>query len=87
MLCFVVLPSSLDSDSRNFTLFLYLFKKFILLFLGETDLILPIDNEGWLVRFLRPCKFYPESAHELVSTKSNYMLKSHSGVSKSHSCL
>lgn len=28
---------------------------------------MPIDNDDWLVRFLRPCKFYPKSAHELVS--------------------
>lgn len=28
---------------------------------------MPHDNEAFLVRFLRPCKYYPESAHQLVS--------------------
>lgn len=30
-------------------------------------LIVPLDNDYWLIRFLRPCKFYPKSAFELVS--------------------
>lgn len=33
----------------------------------DTDLYLPTDNEDWLIRFLRPCKYYPESARKLVS--------------------
>ncbi len=40
-----------------------------LLFPEEHELSVPIDNEDWLIRFLRPCKFYPESALELVSKK------------------
>lgn len=32
----------------------------------EKELKVPLDKESWLVRFLRPCKFYPESACELV---------------------
>lgn len=36
-------------------------------FSEETDLKSPLDSEAWLVRFLRPCKFYPESAFGLVS--------------------
>ncbi|CAD6999204.1 unnamed protein product [Ceratitis capitata] len=32
---------------------------------AETDLLYPKDNDEWLVRFLRPCKFYPESARDL----------------------
>lgn len=36
-------------------------------FLGETDLRVPLEKDVWLIRFLRPCKFYPESAFELVS--------------------
>lgn len=35
--------------------------------LDQLDLIVPIDNDDWLIRFLRPSKFYPESALELVS--------------------
>nr|CAD7198744.1 unnamed protein product [Timema douglasi] len=33
----------------------------------EADLHTPDDNDTWLIRFLRPCKFYPESAFDLVS--------------------
>lgn len=33
----------------------------------DKDITVPLDNEQWLVRFLRPCKFYPKSAYELVS--------------------
>jgi len=32
----------------------------------ETDLYVPLDNELWLIRFLRPTKFYPESARDLI---------------------
>ncbi|KAG5886525.1 hypothetical protein JTB14_024177 [Gonioctena quinquepunctata] len=39
----------------------------------EKDLKLPLDNDIWLVRFLRPCKFYPESA--LESIKRYYAFK------------
>lgn len=35
----------------------------------DTELTVPHDNEQWLIRFLRPCKFYPQSAYELVSGK------------------
>lgn len=37
------------------------------MFTGETDLKCPYHSDTWLVRFLRPCKFHPESAHQLVS--------------------
>ncbi|CAH1187546.1 unnamed protein product [Phyllotreta striolata] len=33
---------------------------------GEKDLKVPLDNDIWLLRFLRPCKFYPESACDLI---------------------
>ncbi|XP_074039643.1 alpha-tocopherol transfer protein-like isoform X2 [Leptinotarsa decemlineata] len=39
----------------------------------EKDLHIPLDNDIWLVRFLRPCKFYPESA--LESIKRYYAFK------------
>ncbi|XP_075992609.1 alpha-tocopherol transfer protein-like isoform X2 [Anticarsia gemmatalis] len=32
----------------------------------DTELLVPTDNECWLIRFLRPCKFYPESAYDLI---------------------
>lgn len=41
----------------------------------ETDLIVPIDNIDWLVRFLRPCKFYPESAKELIKRYYAFKVK------------
>jgi hypothetical protein len=44
-----------------------LHKTFELCFSEETDLKCPLDKDAWLVRFLRPCKFYPESAFQLVS--------------------
>lgn len=39
----------------------------------EKDLYVPIDNDIWLTRFLRPCKFYPESALKLVSYYRNLL--------------
>ncbi|XP_017773256.1 PREDICTED: alpha-tocopherol transfer protein-like isoform X1 [Nicrophorus vespilloides] len=44
---------------------------------AETDLKCPYDNDAWLVRFLRPCKFYPESAYELVKRYYAFKLKHH----------
>lgn len=35
---------------------------------AETDLYVPLENDDWLIRFLRPTKFYPESARDLVSS-------------------
>ncbi|XP_046746634.1 alpha-tocopherol transfer protein-like isoform X2 [Diprion similis] len=46
---------------------------------GETDLVWPSDNEAWLVRFLRPCKFYPESALKLIKHYYSFKVK-HSNV-------
>ncbi|KAL4712911.1 hypothetical protein ACJJTC_011981 [Scirpophaga incertulas] len=33
---------------------------------GDKELFVPYDNDAWLIRFLRPCKFYPESAYDLI---------------------
>ncbi|KAK9878597.1 hypothetical protein WA026_022858 [Henosepilachna vigintioctopunctata] len=41
----------------------------------EKDLLVPIDNDDWLIRFLRPCKFYPESAFELIKRYYNFKVK------------
>ncbi|XP_076647673.1 alpha-tocopherol transfer protein-like isoform X2 [Halictus rubicundus] len=40
---------------------------------AETDLKVPLDNEPWMIRFLRPAKYYPESALKLI--KSYYAFK------------
>lgn len=32
----------------------------------EPDLWIPIDNDAYLVKFLRPCKYYPDSTCELI---------------------
>ncbi|XP_060518926.1 alpha-tocopherol transfer protein-like isoform X2 [Cylas formicarius] len=32
----------------------------------ESDLYVPLERDLWLIRFLRPCKFYPESARDLI---------------------
>lgn len=37
----------------------------------------PYDNEAWLIRFLRPCKHYPESAHKLIKEYYNFKQKHH----------
>ncbi|XP_037958509.1 alpha-tocopherol transfer protein-like isoform X2 [Teleopsis dalmanni] len=42
---------------------------------NETDLTIPKDNEEWLVRFLRPCKFYPESAKDLIKRYYSFKVK------------
>lgn len=36
---------------------------------AETDLKTPLHKDAWLIRFLRPCKYYPESARDLVRLK------------------
>lgn len=41
----------------------------------ETDLHAPYDNEAWLVRFLRPTKFYPESALQLIKNYYQFKIK------------
>ncbi|XP_055709525.1 alpha-tocopherol transfer protein-like isoform X1 [Phlebotomus papatasi] len=41
----------------------------------EKDLVLPLDNDGWLIRFLRPCKYYPESARNLVKSYYGFKVK------------
>ncbi|CAG9784217.1 unnamed protein product [Diatraea saccharalis] len=33
---------------------------------GETDLLVPVDNDDFLMKFLRPCKFYAESAFKRI---------------------
>ncbi|XP_031771197.1 alpha-tocopherol transfer protein-like isoform X4 [Apis florea] len=46
---------------------------------AETDLKCPLENDAWLIRFLRPCKYYPESALNLVKNYYNFKVK-HSNV-------
>ncbi|XP_062548867.1 alpha-tocopherol transfer protein isoform X2 [Armigeres subalbatus] len=42
---------------------------------GQDELVLPLDNDDWLVRFLRPCKFYPKSALELIQRYYHFKVK------------
>ncbi|XP_032668663.1 alpha-tocopherol transfer protein-like isoform X2 [Odontomachus brunneus] len=42
---------------------------------AETDLKCPYDNEPWLIRFLRPCKYYPESTRDLIKQYYGFKLK------------
>ncbi|XP_017882037.2 alpha-tocopherol transfer protein-like [Ceratina calcarata] len=42
---------------------------------AETDLKVPINNEAWLIRFLRPCKYYPESALNLAKNYYSFKVK------------
>ncbi|XP_011505207.1 PREDICTED: alpha-tocopherol transfer protein-like [Ceratosolen solmsi marchali] len=46
---------------------------------NEPDLKCPLDNEAWIIRFLRPCKYYPESSQKLVKNYYNFKVK-HSNV-------
>ncbi|CAH1953957.1 unnamed protein product [Acanthoscelides obtectus] len=41
----------------------------------EKDLHVPLNNDIWLVRFLRPCKFYPESALGLIKRYYAFKVK------------
>jgi hypothetical protein len=41
----------------------------------ETSLKCPLDRDTWLIRFLRPCKFYPESAFDLVKRYYHFKKK------------
>ncbi|XP_055923640.1 alpha-tocopherol transfer protein-like isoform X2 [Eupeodes corollae] len=41
----------------------------------ETDFTYPKDNEEYLIRFLRPCKFYPESARDLIKRYYAFKVK------------
>uniref|UniRef100_A0A0K8WKZ5 Retinaldehyde-binding protein 1 n=1 Tax=Bactrocera latifrons TaxID=174628 RepID=A0A0K8WKZ5_BACLA len=45
---------------------------------AQTDLLYPKDNDEWLVRFLRPCKYYPESARDLKYNSS--VISQHSNI-------
>ncbi|XP_076167078.1 alpha-tocopherol transfer protein isoform X3 [Ptiloglossa arizonensis] len=42
---------------------------------AETDIKVPLDNEAWLIRFLRPCKYYPDSALKLVKNYYSFKVK------------
>jgi hypothetical protein len=42
---------------------------------NETDLKWPKDNDAWLIRFLRPCKYYPESACDLMKRYFQFKVK------------
>ncbi|XP_055594964.1 alpha-tocopherol transfer protein-like isoform X2 [Uranotaenia lowii] len=42
---------------------------------AQDELVVPSDNEAWLVRFLRPCKFYPKSAYELIQRYYQFKVK------------
>lgn len=42
---------------------------------AETEFTYPKENEEYLVRFLRPCKFYPESARDLIKRYYAFKLK------------
>lgn len=45
------------------------------LLIDDKELLVPLDNEAWLVRFLRPCKFYPESAYDLIKRYYAFKVK------------
>ncbi|XP_014212881.1 alpha-tocopherol transfer protein-like isoform X2 [Copidosoma floridanum] len=42
---------------------------------AESNLKCPIDNDVWLTRFLRPCKYHPDSALKLVKNYYQFKVK------------
>ncbi|CAG2064827.1 unnamed protein product, partial [Timema podura] len=42
---------------------------------AETDLNVPLDDDNYLYRFLRPCKFYPDSALDRMKKFYRFRLK------------
>ncbi|RVE48771.1 hypothetical protein evm_006545 [Chilo suppressalis] len=43
----------------------------------DKDLYVPLESDAWLIRFLRPCKFYPESAYDLIKRYYAFKQKHH----------
>lgn len=43
----------------------------LLQFSDDKDINVPINDDAFLKKFLRPRKYYPESAYELVSFNSS----------------
>jgi len=41
----------------------------------ETDLRVPLDNDLWLIKFLRPCKYYPKSTRDLIKRYYHFKVK------------
>uniref|UniRef100_A0A8D8QMH1 Alpha-tocopherol transfer protein-like n=1 Tax=Cacopsylla melanoneura TaxID=428564 RepID=A0A8D8QMH1_9HEMI len=41
----------------------------------DEEITCPHENNAWLVRFLRPTKFYPESAHKLIKNYYSFKVK------------
>jgi hypothetical protein len=39
-------------------------------FADDKELLFPLDEERMLLMFLRPCKYYPESAYAKVSSEA-----------------
>ncbi|XP_050361718.1 retinaldehyde-binding protein 1 isoform X1 [Nymphalis io] len=44
---------------------------------ADKDLFVPLERDAWLIRFLRPCKFYPESAYDLIKRYYAFKVKHH----------
>ncbi|XP_072937023.1 alpha-tocopherol transfer protein isoform X2 [Epargyreus clarus] len=43
----------------------------------DSKLHVPWHSDAWLIRFLRPCKFYPESAYDLIKRYYSFKVKNH----------
>jgi len=44
--------------------------KVTFLFADDKELVFPLDEETMLLMFLRPCKYYPQSAYAKVSIEA-----------------
>ncbi|XP_041980317.1 alpha-tocopherol transfer protein isoform X2 [Aricia agestis] len=47
------------------------------LLVADEELYVPHESDAWLTRFLRPCKFYPESAYDLIKRYFAFKVKHH----------
>jgi len=50
-------------------------EKLLQLLAEETNLVLPLEEEGYLTKFLRPCKYYPESTFRLIKRYYNFIAR------------
>ncbi|KAJ2953834.1 hypothetical protein O0L34_g1463 [Tuta absoluta] len=41
----------------------------------DKELHVPLESDAWLIRFLRPCKFYPDSAYDLIKRYYAFKVK------------
>uniref|UniRef100_U5EUE2 Putative transporter n=1 Tax=Corethrella appendiculata TaxID=1370023 RepID=U5EUE2_9DIPT len=51
------------------------FKQLRILLEAEKSLYIPVDEDAFLLKFLRPCKYYPDSTFELIKNYYKFKVK------------